>query len=125
MRFYAPPISKSRGVLLMQRMTRRLTYICTLLTLATLLAPLVGRTPGVKAQALPANCTQAGTTVTCVFSYTGAAQTFTVPAGIMQATFDVYGAQGGGGLGGRSTAALAVTPGQTFQVIVGGQGSGS
>ncbi len=29
------------------------------------------------------------------FAYTGAAQTWTVPAGVTEATFEVYGAQGG------------------------------
>ena len=68
---------------------------------------------------------------TATFNHTGAAQTWTVPAGITSATFDLYGAQGGGGdepgrdpgLGGRATATIAVTPGASIQVNVGGQGS--
>jgi len=64
------------------------------------------------------------------FTYTGEAQTWTVPAGVNQATFDVYGAQGGSGYvaldaagkGGRGTATLAVTPGEKFQINVGGRG---
>ena len=36
---------------------------------------------------------------TRTFNYTGAAQTWTVPAGVTQATFDLFGAQGGGNLG--------------------------
>jgi hypothetical protein len=64
------------------------------------------------------------------FNYTGAAQTWTVPAGVTTATFDLYGAQGGlvfgvrgsPGLGGRATATVAVTPADTIQVNVGGQG---
>ena len=51
---------------------------------------------------------------TKTFAYTGAAQTWTVPTGVTEATFDLYGAQGGGfgattapGLGGR---ARATTP---------------
>jgi Glycine rich protein len=67
------------------------------------------------------------------FEYTGSAQTFTVPAGVTQVTFDVFGAQGSDGspvapspyapgLGGRATATLSVTPGDTFQINVGGQG---
>jgi Glycine rich protein/RTX calcium-binding nonapeptide repeat (4 copies) len=65
------------------------------------------------------------------FNFTGGAQTWTVPAGVAEATFDVYGAQGGGdpdniaffpGLGGRATATIAVTPGASIQVNVGGQG---
>lgn len=65
------------------------------------------------------------------FSYTGAEQTWTVPAGITSATFDLYGAQGGtsvssgfgvGGLGGRATATFSVTPGETIEIRVGGRG---
>ncbi len=63
------------------------------------------------------------------FAYTGAVQTWTVPAGVMSATFDVYGAAGGNGnfstaQGGRATATLAVTPGEVIQLYVGGQGGG-
>ena len=36
-----------------------------------------------------------GTATTETFNYTGAAQTWTVPAGVTTATFDVYGAEGG------------------------------
>src|SRR5262245_32195545 len=67
----------------------------------------------------------APTTVT--FSYTGAAQSWTVPAGVTQATFDLDGAAGGsgnngrnaGGLGGRATATIVVTPGTIYQINVG------
>jgi hypothetical protein len=85
------------------------------------------------ALALPAaapaapSCQASGSDITCTFSHTGAAQTWTVPEGITEATFDAYGAAGGtpsggnpGGLGGRATAAIAVTPGDTLQVNVGG-----
>jgi Glycine rich protein/RTX calcium-binding nonapeptide repeat (4 copies) len=69
-------------------------------------------------------------TTTVTFNYTGAAQTWTVPAGVTEATFDLYGAQGGGssqpafapGLGGRATATITVTPGASIQVNVGGRG---
>ena len=65
------------------------------------------------------------------FNYTGAAQTWTVPAGVTSATFDLYGAEGGGysstgfasGLGGRATATIGVTPGESIQVNVGGKGA--
>jgi Glycine rich protein len=67
---------------------------------------------------------------TDTFNYTGDAQTWTVPAGVTEATFDLYGAMGGGvqfgdyapGLGGRATATIAVTTGASIQVNVGGQG---
>jgi hypothetical protein len=75
------------------------------------------------------SCQPSGSQVVCTFEYTGAAQSWTVPDGVTQATFDVYGAQGGseptgkpGGLGGEATATIAVTPGDTLQVNVGGKG---
>jgi len=60
------------------------------------------------------------------FNHTGAAQTWIVPAGVTSATFEVQGAQGGGsgGLGGRTTATITVTPGESIQINIGGQGSG-
>lgn len=89
--------------------------------------------PGAHA-ALPDNCSAAGAVVTCTFEATGAAQTWTAPAGVTQATFDIYGAAGGkvsqsagsfaasGGLGGRTQATLTVTAGIAYQVNVGGAG---
>jgi hypothetical protein len=80
---------------------------------------------GVMAFAAPASAT------TDTFNYTGAAQTWTVPTGVTSATFDLYGARGGGGaeeyqttpgLGGEATATIAVTPGASIEVNVGGQG---
>jgi hypothetical protein len=71
---------------------------------------------------------------TVTFSFTGSAQSWTVPSGVTSASFDVFGAQGAdgssgpdfgpGGLGGRATVTVAVSPGQTFDVNVGGAGSG-
>jgi IPT/TIG domain-containing protein len=67
------------------------------------------------------------------FSYTGSAQTWTVPVGVWSVSFDVFGGQGGdatdgslvapGGLGGEATVTLQVNPGQTFQINVGGAGT--
>ena len=78
------------------------------------------------ALALPAGA--AADTVT--FEHTGAAQTWTVPADVTSATFDIYGAAGfsfwppqfPGGKGGRATATLSVTPGQDIEIYVGGAG---
>lgn len=65
------------------------------------------------------------------FNYTGSVQTYVVPAGITSITIECYGAQGGhggpsttglGGLGGYAVGELTVTPGQTLNVYVGGQG---
>ena len=69
--------------------------------------------------------------ITETFNFTGTAQTWTVPAGVTEATFDLHGAQGENslepqgipGLGGRATATIAVTPGASIQVNVGGQGA--
>ena len=70
---------------------------------------------------------------TANFAYTGAAQTWTVPAGVTQVTLDLRGAQGGGsypcsgpreedgGLGGQTQGSLSVTPGQVLNLYVGGQ----
>ena len=59
-----------------------------------------------------------------VFVYTGAIQTFTVPAGVTSITIEALGAQGGGsgGLGAKMTGTFTVTPGQVLQVLVGGLG---
>jgi len=76
------------------------------------------------------NCTPNGTMQTCTvtFNYTGAVETWTVPTGVTQATFDLYGAGGGstvtsgnGGKGGRVMTTLMVTPGATYQIRVGGR----
>ena len=62
------------------------------------------------------------------FSYTGGPQTFTVPDGVTSIDVVAYGAQGGAGAkgapgkGGQITTDLAVTPGQTLHILVGGQG---
>ena len=66
-------------------------------------------------------------TTTSTFNYTGAAQTFTVPAGVTSIVVDAYGAQGSnysyvtGGQGARVQGTLAVTPGQVLNIYVGGQ----
>ncbi len=68
------------------------------------------------------------------FNFTGGMQTFTVPACITSITVDVRGAQGAnsndklltnaiGGQGGRVVGVLAVTPGQVYNIFVGGVGN--
>jgi hypothetical protein len=60
---------------------------------------------------------------TTTFSYTGAVQTYVVPACVSQITVDASGAQGGGpfgGMGGESVATMPVTPGSTLYIFVGG-----
>ena len=68
------------------------------------------------------------------FAYTGAEQTFTVPAGVSELQLEVWGAEGGGrrtsnisdnglgGHGGYSVGTLHVTGGETLNVYVGGIG---
>ena len=83
------------------------------------------------AQAATTTCTPSGATQDCTitFTFNGAAETWTVPAGVTQATFDLYGAEGGyaamGGQGGRVTATLNVTPGTTYQIQDRGEGAGT
>jgi len=62
------------------------------------------------------------------FNYTGAQQTFVVPAGVNTITIEAWGASGwsgdvSGGLGGYATGDLSVTPGETLYIYVGGQGT--
>lgn len=71
------------------------------------------------------------------FSYTGSAQTFTVPAGVTSISVNAYGGSGyygttgghrkqtiRGGKRGRVEADLIVTPGDVLYIYVGGEGSG-
>lgn len=61
------------------------------------------------------------------FDYTGAIQTWTVPAGVTRIFVDVAGAQGGsggtniGGKGGKVSGILTVNSGDILQITVGGQ----
>lgn len=72
-----------------------------------------------------------GTQCTVTYTYDGGLQSWSVPAGVTSATFEVFGAQGGsvpgagdpaGGLGGETQGTLAVVPGQLLFVFVGGTG---
>lgn len=63
--------------------------------------------------------------------YSGAMQTYTVPAGITTINIEAYGAEGryasingdAGGKGGYSTGDLTVAPGQIIYIYVGGEGT--
>ena len=62
------------------------------------------------------------------FNYTGAPQTYTVPAGVNSISIEAYGASGWtgsnpGGDGGYTYGELSVTPGQDLYIYVGGQGT--
>lgn len=64
--------------------------------------------------------------VSQTFTYTGALQTFTVPAICVNTVIiEVYGAAGGnnGGLGAYISGMFSVTPGQVFNILLGGQGT--
>lgn len=64
------------------------------------------------------------------FTYTGSPQTYVVPAGVTTIDAELFGAQGGApsgtgmGMGGWSKATIPVTPGETLNIYVGGQGLG-
>lgn len=82
--------------------------------------------------AAAATCTDSAGTRTCAFSYSGAPETFTVPAGVTSLGVGLVGGSGGagsgasyyynapGGKGASVTATLPVSPGDTLQVRVGG-----
>lgn len=68
------------------------------------------------------------------FNFTNGQQSFVVPNGVFSIHIQAYGAQGAdadffdqpgsaGGLGGFAEGDLAVTPGQTLEILVGGQGT--
>jgi Glycine rich protein len=117
--------------------TRRRGWRALVFAVAAGFSALWGLALAGSAVARPSNCAQSENTVTCNFGYTGGAQTWTVPAGVTSANFDVQGAQGGnvdtspgvsyttGGLGGEATADLRLIPGATVIVVVGGQGGSS
>ncbi len=101
--------------------------------LAALLTTAVITAAAISMPTAPA--TAAPSAVTQTFSYTGAAQTFTVPAGVTQLYTVVTGAEGGrggrdsqgepipGGYKGQVSGTIAVTPGQVLTIAVGGGGA--
>lgn len=84
-------------------------------------------------------CSNECTTSPVAFEYTGEFQTLVVPEGVTSAFVELHGASGGttvsaksgcgnstpdvGGLGGEATGVLAVTPGETLTIRVGGAGT--
>jgi hypothetical protein len=58
------------------------------------------------------------------FTFSGTTESFVVPAGVTSITIDAEGAQGGlnGGLGASISGTFAVTPGETLNIMVGGEG---
>lgn len=111
----------------------------TVLVLAGALA--VGGLVGVTAAnpAVAAACDEAGTTVTCSFDNSDAAESFLVPAGVTSAQMTLQGGSGGNGAalvdgtpapdaggkgssGGITRAAVSLLPGSTLRIFVGGKG---
>jgi hypothetical protein len=104
-------------------------------TVALVVSLVVSAITSVRAPALAASCTpQAGFSNCQVFTYTGALQTFTVPANVTLVYVEMWGAGGGGGNhgyyinqnggggGGYTAGTIAVTGGQAFGIEVGGGG---
>jgi hypothetical protein len=108
--------------------SRQLSAICSLLSVL-LIAQALGLVAASPVRAASGDCVTSGSTVTCTYTFTGAEQTFTVPAGIRSVIVVARGAPGGekygvrGGRGALVTADLPVTPGQTLYVTVGGAGA--
>ncbi|HEY5153345.1 MAG TPA: hypothetical protein VIJ47_01335, partial [Acidimicrobiales bacterium] len=84
---------------------------------------------GGPAAAADGTCATVAGVVTCTFAYNGTdgtdgtTQTWLVPAGVTQILVTADGAQGGGptgGLGGEARSSVAVIPGETLWVNVGG-----
>jgi glycine rich protein/type IX secretion system substrate protein/PKD domain-containing protein len=95
----------------------------------------LGASPVVCAGTTSASISYTGLTglgpVSANYSFTGGAQTFTVPAGITSIMFDAAGGNGGSdnvsgtpnpGLGGRMQGTLNVAPGTLLNIYVGGKG---
>ena len=107
--------------------SRQLARAGTACVLAVSAAALTAASAGQAATKVMPACPApaiSGATATVTCSYTGAAQYWTVPAGVTQATFTLYGASGGsisqpGGSGAEVTGTLPVTPGSVLQVNAG------
>ena len=96
-------------------------------TSPTYTTPVINTTTTYYVQAAPVNVVAPGSQT---FNFTGSQQSWTVPIGVTSINFTIAGAKGGngnsglaGGNGATMTGALAVTPGQTIFINVGGQGT--
>jgi hypothetical protein len=113
----------------MSRTTSYLRPIVLILWAALAAVALAAASPA--ATAADGNCQPSGDKVVCTFDTPGT-WSWTVPAGVTQATFEVFGAQGGrggetdggqGGLGGEAKATFFdLQPNSKLQVNVGGAG---
>lgn len=96
---------------------------------AALLALALGTVSASCGQSVLDSSSDASIDRSITFDYAGSPQAWTVPEGVEAIEVDVRGAQGGGhdstepgGKGGRVRATLAVTPGETLIIRVGGAG---
>lgn len=121
-----------RRSLLHYRPVRRIpkpTAAVAALALAGTALLAVGGMGATPASAAAVACSPATGFNNCVqYTYSGAAQTFRVPAGVTQVSVNLVGAGGGsprfgsggvGGDGGETTGRVSVAPGQTLTVTVG------
>ena len=108
----------------------RLKVLLTLL----LIVGTVASPARTTAQTVTATLAPTTTPTTPTFNTVGSFK-WTVPAGVTTATFDLFGAQGGGGgtnqgvggaggLGGNARVTIPVVPGTVYQINVGGGGGG-
>ena len=100
--------------------------------IASFIAQNTGTTAQVATVTVTPQYGAGGLMVTQNFAYTGAAQTWVVPAGVTSINVKSWGGQGNtntlgvvGGLGGYAEGTLAVTPGQTLYINAGGGGQTS
>ena len=96
-------------------------------TSPTYTTPVISTTTTYYVQAAAANVVTPGSQT---FNFTGSQQSWTVPNGVTSINFTIAGAKGGNGASGivgangaTMAGALAVTPGQTIFINVGGQGA--
>jgi hypothetical protein len=107
---------------------KALDFIRCALTCCVALAMLAGCGGHASEGIMPANGAPDHLPGQRTFYYTGAAQSFTVPARVRQVTVVARGAKGAGNPiadGGRVHAVIAVTPGERLAVYVGGDASGA
>jgi hypothetical protein len=102
------------------RRSRRLTLVKRVLAAPLLTAALSAVVVAVPSAVKPA----AAATGSATFNYTGGPQYFAVPANVHELLIEAWGAQGGGdgGQGGYVRGFLPVTPSESLQINVGGQG---
>jgi hypothetical protein len=102
-----------------------ITMTCPLSVTTNVDAATCGATVNFATPTASSTCVVTATSDT--FQYTGASQTFVVPSGIFVVTIETWGAQGGANwvnnvnYGGYVKGDLAVTPGETLYIYVGGQ----